>query len=134
MRDLVADYGCKIDSYLRKIEKDSSLKSDHLSNHELKANFRSRMVDWMVEVMNIAFSNICGDQTLFLAVSILDRYIQALEQRGEVFKASDLHTTGVTCMFIASKYEDVQPLLLKTVFNKIGHTKIPTEVIIAKEL
>lgn len=62
------------------------------------------MVDWMVEVLNIAFSNICSDQTLFLAVSILDQYIQALEIRGEVFKASDLHTTGVCCMFIASKY------------------------------
>jgi hypothetical protein len=33
------------------------------------------MVDWMTEVLNIAFSNICGDQTLFLAVSIMDRYI-----------------------------------------------------------
>jgi Cyclin, N-terminal domain/Cyclin, C-terminal domain len=33
------------------------------------------MVDWMVEVLNIAFSNISGDQTLFLAVSIMDRYI-----------------------------------------------------------
>lgn len=91
------------------------------------------MVDWMVEVVNIAFGNICGDQTLFLAVSLLDRYIQALEMRGQVFRASDLHPTGVACIFIASKYEDVQPLLLKTVFNKIGHTKIPQEVILAKE-
>lgn len=92
------------------------------------------MVDWMVEVLNIAFSNICGDQTLFLAVSILDRYIQALEMRKEVFKSSDLHITGVTCMFIASKYSDVQPLLLKTVFNKIGHSKIPAEAIVATEM
>lgn len=64
----------------------------------------------------------------------MDRYIQALEVRGECFKASDLHLTGVTCMFIASKYEDVQPLLMKTVFNKIGHTKIPEETIVDKEL
>ena len=105
-----------------------------MANHELKANFRARMVDWMVEVLRIAFSNICGDQTLFIAVSILDRYIQACEMRGQVFKPSDLHLTGVTCMFIASKYEDVQPLLLKTVFNKIGHTKIPQESILDKEL
>jgi len=32
-------------------------------------------------------------------------------------------------MFMASKYEDVKPLLMKTVFNKIGHSKIPEEVI-----
>ena len=37
-------------------------------------------------------------------------------------------------MFIASKYEDVYPLLMKTVFSKIGHTKIPVEVLRAKEL
>lgn len=88
----------------------------------------------MVEVLNIAFSNICCDQTLFLAVSVMDRYVQALEMRGEVFKASDLHITGVSCMFIASKYHDIQPLLLKTVFNKIGHTKIPQGDILAMEM
>lgn len=37
-------------------------------------------------------------------------------------------------MFMASKYEDVYPLLMKTVFNKIGHTKIPVDSIRAKEL
>ena len=88
----------------------------------------------MVEVLNIAFSNICGDQTLFLAVSVMDRYVQALEMRGEAFKTSELHITGVSCMFIASKYHDIQPLLLKTVFNKIGHTKIPQEAILAMEM
>jgi hypothetical protein len=75
MRELVTDYGVSIDSYLRKIEKDSQLNSDHLKNHDLKASFRARMIDWMVEVLNIAFSNICGDQTFFLAVSLMDRYI-----------------------------------------------------------
>lgn len=75
MRDLSNDYGVLIDSYLRKIEKETQLKASHLKNHEIKATFRARMVDWMVEVLNIAFSNICGDQTLFLAVSLMDRYI-----------------------------------------------------------
>ena len=37
-------------------------------------------------------------------------------------------------MFMASKYEDVYPLLMKTVFNKIGHKKIAVDVIRAKEL
>ena len=79
------------------------------------------MVDWMCEVLNIAFSNICGDQTLFLAVSLMDRYFESRKASGIPFKNSVLHLTGVTCMFMASKYEDVKPLLMKTVFNKIGH-------------
>lgn len=37
-------------------------------------------------------------------------------------------------MFIASKYEDVYPLLMKTVFNKIGHKKISEEDIRNKEM
>ena len=37
-------------------------------------------------------------------------------------------------MFLASKYEDVYPLLMKTVFNKIGHKKIPVDTIRAREL
>lgn len=37
-------------------------------------------------------------------------------------------------MMMASKYEDVYPLLMKTVFNKIGHKKIPVDTIRAKEL
>lgn len=79
------------------------------------------MVDWMCEVLNIAFSNLCGDQTLFLAVNLMDRYIESRKASRMPFKNSELHLTGVTCMFMASKYEDVKPLLMKTVFNKIGH-------------
>ena len=37
-------------------------------------------------------------------------------------------------MFMASKYEDVYPLLMKTVFNKIGHMKVSVEAIREKEL
>jgi hypothetical protein len=37
-------------------------------------------------------------------------------------------------MFIASKYEDVKPLLMKTIFNKIGHQKIPEDKIKDLEL
>ena len=37
-------------------------------------------------------------------------------------------------MFMASKYEDIYPLLMKTVFNKIGHKKMSVEAIRAREL
>jgi hypothetical protein len=132
-RDLISDYGVHIEKHLLKIECQNALKPEPLVKHELKPAFRAKMVDWMTEVLNIAFRSICCDQTLFLAVNILDRYIQSYEERGLTFKASELHLTGVVCMFIASKYEDVQPLLLKTVFEKIGHQKLSKEQILAKE-
>ena len=37
-------------------------------------------------------------------------------------------------MFMASKYEDIYPLLMKTVYNKIAHKKITIEALRAKEL
>ena len=41
---------------------------------------------------------------------------------------------GVTCMFIASKYEDIHPLKMKMVFEKIAHKKLPIEKIKNMEL
>jgi cyclin B/cyclin A len=32
-----------------------------------------------------------------------------------------LHGIGVTAMFVASKYEDIYPLKMKTVYDKIAH-------------
>ncbi len=86
------------------------------------------MVDWMAEVL-CTFKT--SDQTFFLAVNIMDRYFKEV---GTEQKASELHLVGVVSMFIASKYEDVIPLLMKTVVNKIGHGKFPIELIQSKEL
>ena len=37
-------------------------------------------------------------------------------------------------MFVASKYEDIVPLMMKTVVNKIGHNKFELRQIEEKEL
>ena len=34
---------------------------------------------------------------------------------------NELHLIGVTCMFIASKLEEIYPIKIKTVFEKIAH-------------
>jgi hypothetical protein len=49
-------------------------------------------------------------------------------------KAADLHLAGIVSMFIASKYEDVIPLLMKTILNKIGHNKFTQKQIEEKEI
>ena len=40
-----------------------------------------------------------------------------------------MHIIGVTCMFISSKYEDIYPLKMKMVYEKIAHKKLPIEKI-----
>jgi len=86
------------------------------------------MIDWMIEVLT---NFKCDDQTFFLAVSLLDRYFKGKPEAREV---SDLHIIGVTTMFIASKYEDIYPLKMKMVFEKIAHKKLPIEKIKSLEM
>ena len=86
------------------------------------------MVDWMIEVL----TNFKGDdQTFFLAVSLQDRFFGGC--KGEK-KVEDLHIIGVTSMFVASKFEDIYPLKMKTVYEKIAHKKLEIKDVKALEL
>lgn len=64
-------------------------------------------------------------------MSLLDRYFNTTKQSLEV---NDLHCLGITSMFIASKFEDIHPLKMKMVHEKIAHRKISVEKIKAMEL
>lgn len=86
------------------------------------------MVDWMIEVLT---NFKCEDQTFFMAANLLDRYLKAKTEPQEI---ADLHLMGVTAMFIASKYEDVYPLKMKMVYEKIAHKKLPIDKIKSMEL
>jgi hypothetical protein len=86
------------------------------------------MIDWMIEVLH-AYKQ--DDQTFFMAVSILDRYFQC---KATQLIPSDLHLTGVTCMFIASKYEDYHPLRMQDLFKNICKEQYSVEQIKNKEI
>jgi hypothetical protein len=86
------------------------------------------MVDWMVEVLT-TFKN--SDQTFFLAINMMDRFFKTVSKG---LAGGELHLTGIVSMFIASKYEDIVPLMMKTVINKIGHNKFNLRQIEEKEL
>lgn len=86
------------------------------------------MVDWMIEVLT---NFKCDDQTFFLAVSLMDRYFKRC---GRVLQINDLHGIGVTAMFVASKFEDIFPIKMRTVYEKIAHKKISVEAIKKIEL
>jgi hypothetical protein len=117
-------YGEAIDSHLQELEEKVQVNS-FLDENAITPAHRAVMVEWMVEVLS-TFK--CSDNTLFIATSLMDSYFNA--EKG--FKLQDLHIIGVASMFIASKYNDINYLLMKTVFNKIGHKLIP-EVSIRKQ-
>ena len=60
---------------------------------------------------------------LFLAASMMDMYFKA-EMRKELKVDSDLHRVGVTCMWIASKFDGKFPLSGTIVSEKIAHGKL----------
>jgi len=85
------------------------------------------MVDWMVEVLtNFRCTNSC----FFVAVGLIDQYFKTVPTK---LLIKDLHCIGVVCMFIASKYEDIYPLKLSVVHEKIAHRKLSVEQMRDKE-
>jgi hypothetical protein len=65
----------------------------------LKWEMRGILTDWLIEVHN-KFRLL--PETLFLAINIADRFLSA-----RVVSLSKLQLVGLTCLFIAAKYEEV---------------------------
>ncbi|XP_013780222.1 G2/mitotic-specific cyclin-B-like [Limulus polyphemus] len=97
---LVSDYVNDIYNYLRDLEAQYSIKENHLGKQsQISGRMRSILVDWLVSVHQ-RFHLL--QETLYLTIAILDRFLQ--ESKVERCK---LQLVGVTCMFIASKYEEM---------------------------
>jgi G2/mitotic-specific cyclin-B, other len=109
-------------------EEEESL-DDCLSHHKVTERMRCRMVDWMIEVLT---NYKCDDYAFFYAVGIMDKFFKQNENV-KVLQPGDLHLVGVTAMFMASKYQDIYPLRLKVVHEKIAHKKLAQEDIKKKE-
>ena len=99
---LVVDYVNKIYEYMRMMERSQSVKKDYLTGKTgaIIPNMRSVLVEWLVEVHQ-QFELL--QETLYLSVAVLDRYLQAAAEK---VPRKHLSLVGVTAMFIASKYEE----------------------------
>jgi hypothetical protein len=60
----------------------------------------------------------------------MDRFFMASASSVPV---SQLHIIGVTAMYIASKMDEIYPLKIKTIYEKIVHKKISKEALIEME-
>lgn len=119
---LIAEYSSDIlRTYKAKATKD--VPKAFLNSHSISPALRGKMVDWMIEVLT---SYKCNDQTFFMAVSLMDFF---LNKTSKSLSGNDLHVLGVTCMFLAAKYEEVYPMKLRVVQEKIAHKKISLQAI-----
>lgn len=99
-----------------------------LANHEISPKMRSKMVDWMIEVISVY--NFLND-TFFLAVYLLDKYL-SMTTLSLVDK--DIHLIGIICMYMASKEEEVWPFNLWNMKVAIGHGLFDASTMKRKEL
>jgi hypothetical protein len=68
---------------------------------EVNAKMRAILVDWLVEVSEEY--KLCAD-TLYQAVAYVDKFLSIY-----LASRSQLQLIGVTCMWLASKYEEIYP-------------------------
>jgi len=109
---LCAEYVKDIYGYLRQLERDYAVTADYLAvpsttttttktKPEINGKMRAILIDWLIQVHQ-RFSLL--QETLYLTIAILDRYLQS---RFSDVKRKKLQLVGVTCMWVASKYEEM---------------------------
>lgn len=100
---LLADYVNDIYAYLFKLEQIFPIKENFLSTQvDVSPKMRSVLLDWINEVHNQFSLEI---ETYHMTVSMIDRFLQANNSTPRRF----LQLVGVTCLFTASKYEELMP-------------------------
>ncbi|XP_034927874.1 G2/mitotic-specific cyclin C13-1 [Populus alba] len=98
-------YTSSIYRYLHSLEMEGNRRC--LSNYmrevqdDVSGNMREILVDWLVEV---AEEYRLVSDTLYLTVSYIDRFLSS-----QALSRNNLQLLGVSCMLIASKYEEISP-------------------------
>lgn len=75
---------------------------------------RQILIDWMVDVHQ---SFELKEETLFLSLKYLEEY-----QVSEEIKKEEYQLVGITCLWIASKYEEIYPPRMKAFVDITANT------------
>ncbi|CAG9862581.1 unnamed protein product [Phyllotreta striolata] len=96
---MVPEYVTDIVKNLLFNEIECAIKEDFLADHLIKPNMRSKLIDWLVTICG-TFK--VGDETFYITVDLIDRYLQA----GNIVKEK-LQLLGATAFYLACKYEEI---------------------------
>jgi len=81
--------------------------ADMMDRHSnLQPRMRSILIDWMIEVSEVYKLH---RETLYLAIDFIDRYLGCTAD----MPRNRLQLVGVTCLFVASKIEEIYPPKLR---------------------
>jgi hypothetical protein len=97
---MVSEYVVEIFKYLKVVEQSTMANATYMDNQkELAWKMRGILTDWLIQV-HVRFRLL--PETLFLAVNIIDRFLST-----RVVSLAKLQLVGITCMFIAAKFEEI---------------------------
>ncbi|KZT10282.1 uncharacterized protein LAESUDRAFT_672989 [Laetiporus sulphureus 93-53] len=97
---MVSEYVVEIFEYLKRMEQTTMPNPRYMETQkDLAWKMRGILMDWLIQV-HARFTLL--PETLFLCVNLIDRFLSA-----RVVSLAKLQLVGVTCMFIASKVEEV---------------------------
>lgn len=100
---MLAEYVNDIYAYLMRLENIFPIRTNFLEDQmDVTPKMRSVLLDWLNEVHHQFNLEV---ETYHMAVSIIDRYLQAIPDTPRKY----LQLVGVTSLFMASKYEEMMP-------------------------
>lgn len=105
--NLESEYVKDIYNYLQELEKKFAIPENYLAQQkEVSAKMRTVLIDWLNEV-HLQFH--LFTETYYLTVGIIDRYLHEFTMTSR----KSLQLVGVAAMFLACKYEEMYPPMLK---------------------
>lgn len=133
-KKLITSYGPQVYEAARVVEnlcydlKNNEVKFIQvLKNHDITPHIRTKLVDWLLEVL---YAYKCNDATIYMTIHLMDAYFYKYPNS---LKNNDIHLVGITALYVASKFEDIFPIDLKTIVYKISHGKFKESEVKAKE-
>ncbi|KII67069.1 G1/S-specific cyclin-E1 [Thelohanellus kitauei] len=108
------------------IKKESVYQRDpncFMKQSHVNAKMRSVLIDWMKEVCDAFQHNL---ETLYLAVDYLDRYLSSVKD----VPVHSFQTIGTTCLFIASKLNEIHPFSIESFSNVTDGASTVAEILL----
>ncbi|XP_069838293.1 G2/mitotic-specific cyclin-B2-like isoform X2 [Dendropsophus ebraccatus] len=96
---MCSDYVNEVYAYLRQLEVKQFVRPNYMQGMEVNARMRAILIDWLMQVHS-KFQLL--QETLYMAVAILDRFLQVHH-----VQRNKLQLVGVSSLFVASKYEEM---------------------------
>lgn len=103
-----------------------------LKTHRISEENRGLLIDWLVQVFRVLGQS--HDQTFFISVSLIDRYLkQAMLNGCEIVQISQLQPIALAAVLISTKYEDTKQISLQEIYELAGHQQFSKDLIIQRE-